>query len=71
MAHEPLVDLRSLVGGNVVEEEMDVESVGHAAIDEIQEATELDRSVPFGHVGNDVPRCDIEGGVEVGRASSH
>ena len=55
MTHEPPLDLWRLVGGNIVDDEMDVKIFGHAAIDQDQEVAELGRPVSFGHVSNDVP----------------
>ena len=39
------MDLGCLVGRDVVDDEMDVEVFGHAAVDEVQEAPELDGTV--------------------------
>ena len=57
VAHEPAVDLGGLVRRDVVDDEVDVEIVGHAAVDEVQEAAELDGPVALGHVGDHVPEA--------------
>ncbi len=46
-------------------------SSGTRAVDEVQEASELDGPVAFGHVGDDLARCHVERRVEVGGAASH
>jgi hypothetical protein len=71
MAHELLLDLRRLVSRDIVDDEMDIEILGHAAIDEVRESTELYRPMPLGHVGNDLPSGHVEGKVEVDRGTSH
>ena len=71
MAQQPALDLGGLVGRDVVDDEMDVEVVGHRAIDQVQEPPELDGPVALGHVGDDVPRGHVERGVEVGGAVAH
>jgi hypothetical protein len=35
---------------------MDVEIVGHAAVDQVQEPSELKGAMAFGHVGDDLAR---------------
>ena len=59
------------MGRDVVDHEVDVEILGHGAIDQIQEAAELDGAVLLAHLGNHVTRSDVEGGVEIGGAPSH
>ena len=56
---------------DVVDDEMDVEIVGHAAVDQVQEPAELLGPVALGHVGDDLTRSHVEGGVEVGGAVAH
>ena len=68
VAHQPGVDLGSLVGRGVVDDHVDVEVLGHASVDEVQELSELDGPVSLGHVGNDMARGDVEGRVEIGGA---
>lgn len=53
----------ALVRRDIVNE-TDIEVVGHRAIDQIQEAAELDGPVLIGHVGDHLTRGDIEAGVE-------
>jgi hypothetical protein len=71
VAQQPAMDLGCLVGRGVVDHHMDVEVVGHTAIDQIQEPSELNGPVAFGHVGDDLARGDVESGVEIGGATSH
>lgn len=47
---------------------MDVEIVGHAAVDENQERAKLLGPVPVGEIRDDLARGDAEGGMEVGCA---
>ena len=46
MADQPSLDRRGLVGGVVVHDHVHVEAVGHALVDQVQEATELLGAVP-------------------------
>lgn len=52
MVLEPPADLGRLVGRGVVEHDVDLETLGHRALDLVQEASELLGPVPRGHVGD-------------------
>ena len=71
VAQQPAMDLGCLVGRGVVDHHMDVEVFGHAAVDQVQETSELEGAVALGHVGDDLARGDVECGVEIGGAASH
>ena len=45
MAQQPALDGRGLVGGVVVEDQVDVEVVWHLGVDALEELLELDRPV--------------------------
>jgi hypothetical protein len=56
VAKQPAVDLGGLVGRDVVDDEMDVELLRHAAVDEVQEPAELDSAVALDGVIGDQAR---------------
>jgi hypothetical protein len=56
------------VGGHVVENDVDVEVGRSLLVDEVEKLAELDGAMAGGESGDDVPCCDVEGGVEVGCA---
>ena len=49
VAHEPAMDLRRLVGRDVVDNEVDVEVFWDRAVDQVQKVPELLGAVPGGH----------------------
>ena len=53
-----------------VDHHMDVEVVGHASLDEVQEPSEHEGAVTLRSVRNHLARGDVEGGVEIGGAVS-
>src|SRR5665213_1189706 len=63
---EPLLDLGRLMGCVVVDDEVHVEILGHLPIDQVQKRPELDSPVLVGHVGDDLPRHDVQSREEVG-----
>ncbi len=42
VAHQPAVDVGGLVGGGVVDDHVHVQMVGNVAVDQVEEAAELD-----------------------------
>lgn len=60
---EPRLDLGCLVRGRVVADDVRVEPVGHAAVDQVQEPAELDRAVLIGHLRDHLARRNIERGA--------
>ena len=62
------MDLGRLVSRDVIDDEVNIKVFRHAAVDQVQEATELESAVMFGHVGDDMSRSHVEGGIEIGRA---
>ena len=68
MTQQPSPDLRSLVGGDVVHDEVDIELLGNRTIDAVQEPAELLGPVSFGHGGDHLAGRHIESGIEVGRS---
>lgn len=75
----PALDLRRSVGGDVVQDDMDLEFVGHTLVDQVEEAAELAGLVTGGRVGDHMAGGDpassagqpIERGVEVGGSMAH
>ena len=60
--HQPVVDQLGLVGGGVVENEMDVEVRRHTQLDLIEEGAELDQTMSACAAADHSPRPDVEGG---------
>ena len=65
---EPASDLRGLVGGVVVDDEMNVEIFGHIGIDVTQEREERLMPMAFFTLADDLAGGDVEGGEQGGRA---
>jgi len=53
MPSQPVLDGRGLVRGDVVENEVNVEFVGHLPLDDVQELSELDGAVTLEALGED------------------
>ena len=60
VTHSPAMNLGGLVRRGVVHDDVDVEVVGHAAVEEVQEPTELDRAVRRGEICDHVARRDVQ-----------
>jgi protein-export membrane protein SecD len=65
---EPVADLGALVGGKVVEDDMDVEVLGDLLVDLLEEGEHVDAGVTLLAVGDDLAGADVQGGEEVGGA---
>lgn len=65
---QPVVDQFGLVGGGVVEDEVDVEVCRHARLDLIEKGAELDRTMPGRTAADHGPRLHVEGSEQIGRA---
>ena len=65
---KPCLDLGRLVGGIVVHDDMDLEPIGNASIDFLEEVQELGRPVSLVALADDEARCDIERCEQRGRA---
>ena len=59
---EPGTDFGMFVSGVVIDDEMDVEGLGHIAVDLTQECEELLMTVPGMATGDDIASGDIESG---------
>jgi hypothetical protein len=70
-AGEPRFDLRCLVGGIVVDDDMDIEPFRNLSIDLFEKLQELDRSVTLVAFADDKSRGDIECGKQRGRTMPH
>src|SRR4051794_31978228 len=68
MGEQPLLDGWGLVGGGVVEDQVDGQVVGDFLVDRGQELLELDRAVPRVQGADDLAGGDVECGVETGGA---
>jgi hypothetical protein len=68
MASQPCLDRRGLVGGVIVEHEVEVEIGGHRLFDRVEELTELDRAVALVAAANDPSGGDVERGKQRGGA---
>ena len=68
VAGEPRFPGRGLVGGVIVEHEMDVEIGRHGLLDLGQELAEFDRAVTLVTAADDVAGSDVQGGEQRGRA---
>ena len=65
---QPGPDLGMLVRAVVVDDEMDVERVGHAGLDVAQEGEELLMTVAWAALGQDLAGGDVQGGEQGGGA---
>ena len=65
---EPGFDRRCLVGGVIVEHQMDVEIGRHGLFDRGQEPAEFDRAVALVATADDPAGGDVQGGEQRGRA---
>ena len=54
---QPAVDGRGLVGGGVVDDDVHIEALGHAAVDQVEEAPELLGAVAVGQVAMTGPEA--------------
>ena len=70
-ASEPRLDHRSLVGGVVIHDDMDIEPFWDLSIDLFEELQELGRPVPLVALADDEARGDIKGGKQRGRTVPH
>src|SRR6478672_33007 len=68
---EPRLNLWGFVGGIVIHDDMDIESVGDLSIDLSEEVQEFGRPVTLVAFANDEPRGDIECGEQRGRTMPH
>src|SRR5580658_459345 len=62
---QPAVDRGGLVGGDVVEDDVDVQAGGDGFVDGGQELAELDGAVPGVQRPDHFPGGQVEGGVQV------
>jgi hypothetical protein len=62
VAGKPRFDWRSLMGGVIVEHEMDVEIGRHRLLDLGQELAEFDRAVTLVAAADDVAGSNVHGG---------
>ena len=65
-ASKPRLDLRRLVSGIVIHDDMDIEPFGDLSIDLFEEVQELGRPVTLVAFADDEPRGDIECGEQRG-----
>ena len=63
-ASEPRLDLRRLVGGIVIHDDMDIEPFGDLSIDFFEEVQEFGRPVTLVAFADDEPRGNIERGEQ-------
>lgn len=68
VAEQLALNRRCLVGGVVVEDEMDIEVVEHLDVDALQEFPELDSTVALVKRGDDGAGHGVEGGEQRGGA---
>jgi len=71
MTMEPALDFGGEVEGNVVQDDMHSEVVGHLLVDQVEEAAELAGTVSRSQVGDYVARGDVERGVQIGGPMSY
>ena len=67
-AGEPRFDGRGLVGGVIIEHEMDVEIGRHGLLDLAEELAEFDRTVTLVAAADDVAGSNVQSGEQRGRA---
>ena len=70
-AGKPRLDLRRLVGGIVIHDDMDIEPFRDLSIDLLEELQELGRPVALVAFADDEPGGDIERGKQRGRTMPH
>ena len=68
MTKQPTMDLRRLMRGVVVDDDVDIETLRHGSVDQVQKPPELIGSVSIGEIGDDLSARDVQGGIEVRRA---
>ena len=68
MSEQPALDRRGLVGGGVVEHDVDGQIGRDGGVDPVEEAAELLGAMPRRHLRQHLARGDVERGVEVGGA---
>jgi hypothetical protein len=68
---QPNSNVGMLVGGIVVDDEMDGKIVGHGFVDSLEEAKKLLMSVAWFAFGEDGPGGDVEGGKKGGGAMAN
>src|SRR3954465_11065360 len=61
---EPFPDQRSLMGGVVIHDEMDVEFARHGSLDLVEELAELSSTVPSVAFADNPSSRDVEGGEQ-------
>ena len=71
MTLEPVLDFGGAVGGDVVQDDMHSEVVGHLLVYQVEEEPELTGTVSRSQVGDHVARGDVERGVEIGGTVTH
>src|SRR5215213_8386191 len=65
VAQQPSLHLRGLVGGQVVQDDVDGQLVGHLAVDLVQEGDEVVLVMAGANIGDDGAPSDIERGEQV------
>ncbi len=65
---QPFGDLRCLVRGQIVEDDVDGQLARHPRIDALEELLDGGRSVALAAMGDDLAAGDVEGGEEIGRS---
>ena len=68
LGEQPAFDRRRLVGGGVVEDEVNVEVFGDLCVDGLQELPELDRAMAGVQPADHLSAGEIQRGVEARRA---
>src|SRR6478672_9192214 len=64
----PFLNLTVLMGGVVVQDQMNLQPVGHLAVDRVEELDELGVAVPGQALADHGPSQHVQGGEQGGRA---